>query len=57
MKTQTFHMRMSVNTREMLEQLAQHYNIPLTSMVDMLICEKYRTVVQGGGFCGKKEDV
>lgn len=57
MKTQTFQMRISVNTREMLEQLAQHYNIPLASVVDMLICERHRTVIQGGVVCGEKEDV
>lgn len=45
MKTEKLQMRISKETKEMLNTLAKHYNLSASAVIDLLIAEKFRSVM------------
>lgn len=46
MKTEKLQMRISEETKTMLEKLAKNYNLSISAVIDMIIAEKFRSVTQ-----------
>ena len=46
MKTETFQMRISKETKMKLDQLAKYYNLSASSVIDMLISKEAREHLQ-----------
>ena len=46
MKTETFQMRISKETKMKLDQLAKYYNLSASSVIDMLIFKEAREHLQ-----------
>ena len=44
MKTGSFTMRMSEETRAYLDKIAQHYNLKASAIIDMLIAKEIRNI-------------
>lgn len=44
MKNGKFQMRISAETKAMLNELSKHYNLSASAVIDMLIAEKFRSV-------------
>lgn len=44
MKNEKFQMRISAETKAMLNKLSKHYNLSSSAVIDMLIAEKVRSI-------------